>query len=98
VGQTSVELGDDLVRTLALIAQTALSSLRFRDTWLRCPRCGQEEQFSFIAPAAKYIRQYPDTRERSEGALTFLDYSEEDTVECGRCGHVDPYGEFVADA
>ena len=97
MGQTSVELRDDLVRTLGFIAQTALSSLRFRDTWLRCPRCGQEEQFSFIAPAAKYIRQHPDTRERSEGPLSFLDYSEEDTVACERCSHSDVYAEFEAD-
>jgi hypothetical protein len=91
---TVVELPGDLAETLAFIGRTVSSALRFKDTWLRCPQCGQEEEFSFCAPARKYIRQYPSSRERSEAPLTFLDYPDEDFVACERCDYYGPYAEF----
>ena len=54
------------------------------DEPLRCPKCGQNSDFVFHAPANKRI--YRRGNKWFETAPKFSDYSEEDFYECGKCG------------
>ncbi len=69
---------------------------RFRDTWLRCPVCGNEREFQVMTSGYKTIIQFSDDKTREEtGFYPMGDAG--DTIVCVACDHFGEYHYFVAD-
>ncbi len=64
--------------------RSAVRRFKRTDPPLRCPACGQDEEFYFYAYARKRI--WREGGEWWESGVVFADYEEEDAYECAECG------------